>query len=116
MKTFTVDENNDFVLNKRGDLSFCYDAQAVARVCKHYALAIRKEMIHKMNKGMPYFEVVFGKQVNLFQFEAAFRSRMREIEQVKAVVSFDARVQDGVLQYNALIKTIYGEVEIQDAL
>ena len=116
MKTFTVDENNDFVLDKRGNLSFCYDITAVARVCKHYALAIRNEMMHKMDKGMPYFEVVFGKQVNLLQFEAVFRSRMKEIPQVEAVTAFSAQVNSGALQYNATIKSVYGEVIVSDGL
>lgn len=115
MRTFKSDENNDFSICKESNLIIVSDKEAVESLCKHYALATRDEMIHQMNRGIPYFKTVFGAQSNIFQFEAAFRSRMREISGVESVNSFSAQLIDGVLKYQATIKTIYGEVQINNA-
>lgn len=115
MKTFKSDENNDFSICKESNLIVASDKEAVESLCKHYALANHGEMIHQMSKGVPYFKTVFGAQSNIFQFEAAFRFRMREINGVQSVDSFNAQLTDGVLKYQATIKTIYGEVQINNA-
>ena len=115
MRTFKIDENNDFAICDDGNLVIVSDKEAVSILTRHYAQATRGEMIHQMDKGIPYFKTVFGANPNVFQFEAAFRARMREIDGVESVTSFSAQLIDGVLKYESTIKTIYGEVQINNA-
>lgn len=114
MLTFDVDDNNDLVLDGSGELARVQGQQAASVVCKQFARAARAEMVLKMDKGMPFWPLVFGKNANLNQFEAAFRSRMREIPQVRSVSSFFARLEDGVLKYEAEIQTIFGQIGVSD--
>lgn len=115
MRTFAVDENNDLVIGGDGNLRIVSDQQAAMIVCEQFARAARNEMIHRMNQGMPFFTVAFGEGSNLAQYEAAFRNRMRQIPQVIAVRSFNARLVDGTLRYDAEIQTRFGNVRLQNA-
>jgi hypothetical protein len=110
MITFSVDANNDLVLGDDGNLSLCKDAQAVKNLCVHYARALRGEMLHKVDKGLPYWKTVFGRQADLPMFEAAFRERMLEVAGVEDVVSFQAEIIDNELRYIATIRSIYGSL------
>ncbi|MCC8381098.1 hypothetical protein [Xenorhabdus sp. PB30.3] len=108
MITFAVDANNDLVLGDDGNLSLCKNAQAVRNLCVHYARALRGEMLHKVDKGLPYWKTVFGRQADIPMFEAAFRERMHEVVGVEEVVSFEATIADNSLRYLATIRSIYG--------
>lgn len=108
--------NRDIHTDASGNWSFLHDQDAVSVVCESYARAARNEMIHKMNKGMPYFEQIFTGVANLPQFEAAFRERMSEIEEVVAITSFRAEFIDETIKYEATIQTIYGDIGMTNEL
>lgn len=112
MMTFDVDGNNDLFIGTDGNLSTVRGERAVANCCVHYARALRGEMLHKFDLGMPYWQTTFGRQADLPLFEAAFRERMLELDDVESVVSFDASVNGATLSYTAVIRTKYGMVNI----
>ena len=114
MRTFAVTHNNDLLIGADGNLAFRKGQAAAVLVCEHYARAARGEMIHKMDRGMPFWPVAFGPRGNLAQFEAAFRARMREIPQVVAVVEFSAQIAEERLKYEATIDTIFGRASLSD--
>ena len=114
MITLKADKNRDIFVNESGDFVFLADKEAVSEVSEAYIRTARNEMIHKMNKGMPYFESIFAGVASIPQFEASFRARMREIEEVRAVTQFKAYFDDGVIKYDAIIQTINGEVRLSN--
>jgi hypothetical protein len=114
MITFDVNKDNDVFINSSGDLAIVTDKIAAMRVAEHYARASRGEMIHNMDKGIPFWPIAFGANANIAQYEAAFRARMKQIPQVKNVVSFDVEVADNALKYTATIETIYGLIEVDN--
>ncbi|MDE1480451.1 hypothetical protein [Xenorhabdus bovienii] len=108
MITFAVDENNDLMLGDDGNLSLVREAGAVRNLCTHYARALRGEMLHKVDKGIPYWKTTFGRDADIPMFEAAFRERMREVDGVEEVVSFQAAIDNNELHYIAVIRSTYG--------
>lgn len=114
MITLKPTENRDIHFDSNGNWQFLSGIDALAVICESYARAARNEMIHKMNKGIPYFEQIFTGVANIPQFEAAFRARVSEISEVIGVTSFRADFIDGVVKYEATINTIYGEVRINE--
>lgn len=112
MRTFAVDYNNDLVIGGDGNLAIATGQAAALFVCEHFARAARGEMIHRMHQGMPFFETAFGEGSNLAQYEAAFRKRMGQIPQVIAVREFNAEIVDGVLRYDAVIETQFGDTRM----
>ncbi|APC12584.1 MULTISPECIES: hypothetical protein [Providencia] len=112
MMTFDVNDNNDIYIGSSGDLAIANAEKATQNRCEHYAKAIRGEMLHKLNSGLPYWKTTFGRQVDVPLFESAFRSRMGELDDVTSVVSFSAVMADNTLNYTAVIQTIYGEITL----
>ncbi|MCP9268842.1 hypothetical protein M5U04_12260 [Xenorhabdus sp. XENO-1] len=108
MITFAVDENNDLMLGDDGNLAIVRDAEAVKNLCIHYARALRGEMLHQVDKGIPYWKTTFGRHADIPMFEAAFRERMREVDGVEEVISFQADIADNTLRYIAVIRSTYG--------
>lgn len=112
MITFDINERNDIYLGNDGNLALVAGENAVKNGCVHYVKALRGEMIHKLDLGIPYWKTTFGRQADIPLFEAAFRARLREIEAVVSIVSFSAVLIDGSLNYTAEIQTIYGSVTL----
>lgn len=112
MITFDVNKDNDIYISQTGALAIVSDKMAAMRVAEHYARAARSEMIHKMDEGIPFWPVAFGANANLAQYEAAFRQRMRQIPQVRAVLQFNATIVNNELKYDATLETIYGELVV----
>lgn len=116
MITLKQTKERDIFTDSNGNWFFLEDRDAVASVCESYARATRNEMIHKMNKGIPYFDQIFNGAASIPQFEAAFRARMNEINEVVAVTSFKADFIDETIKYTATIQTIYGEIGVNNEL
>lgn len=112
MMTFDVTDGNDIYLGNDGNLAVVHDEAAVTNCCMHYARALRGEMLHRMDQGIPYWKTTFGRDADLPMFETAFRERMRGISQVQAVESFSASVNDNELHYTAVIRTVYGRITL----
>lgn len=114
MRTFDVTHDNDIFFRADGNVARAQGERAVMLVCEQFARAARGEMIHKMDRGIPFWPVAFGRAANLSQFEAAFRARMAEIPEVIAVDSFIATITDTVLKYEATIETEFGQVSVNN--
>ena len=108
MRTFSINQQNDFAIGTDGNLQICDNDDAVKNLCQHFIKAVRGEMLHKKDKGIPYWSATFSRQVDIPLFEMAFRQRIDEIEEVVAITYFHAFLEEGILKYQADIRTIYG--------
>lgn len=111
MRTFAITADNDFLVTGRS-LSFVSDLDAVLNVCAHAAKAILGEMIFEQEQGMPYFETVWNGSPRTEPFEAAFRSRIAQIEGVTSIDDLTVEIVGDVMQYTATIATVYGTGQI----
>lgn len=114
MKTMSLDNNNDICLCRYGNIKFSEGLEAVLQVCECYARAALGEMVAKKNKGVPFFQTVFGASPDIALFESKFKSRILEVEGVIAVREFSAHIKDNELFYSATIETIYGIGELNN--
>lgn len=108
MITLETDANNDLVRVPNGNVSLIRGIEATGQVAEHYAKSIKGEMIYKYDEGVPVFEVVFGANLQIFQFEAAMRRRILSAPNVSSIKSFDAAQDGDVLRYTATIETVDG--------
>lgn len=116
MRTFESDISNDLVLIGGGLNPNVTALEAVAQVAKHYMLTRRDEMIHDMQNGIPYDIIVWGASPSIQQFEAAGRTRLMQVPDVVEVVQFTARQVGDILDYVAVLRTIYGETTVNGQL
>lgn len=112
MRTFLLDENNDFVLDKSGNIAMAAGIEATAQTSRNFAAARRSEMIHSADQGIPFFDTSFDRFPNLAQFEAALRRRLLQVDTVQAVTALDVQYEDGAIKYTATLKTDDGAVTI----
>lgn len=107
MRTFATTQTNDFLVSGRS-LAWASNIDAVLLVCRHCAQAILGEMMFAKNQGMPYFETVWVGSPTTAPFEAAFRSRILQIEGVTGIEELTTAQVGDTMQYTATIITVYG--------
>lgn len=108
MITLDTDQNNDLIRIPNGNVSLIRGINATGQVAEQYAKAIRGEMVFKYDEGVPAFDVVFGANLQIFQFEAAMRERILSAPNVSSIQSFEVTQDGDVLRYTATIETIDG--------
>lgn len=119
MITFMSDNENDWMLDSNNNLAIgtgdtnIHGQEALAVCARHYAQTILGEMIHAVDKGIPFLNTAFGR-VEIVRFEAALRERLLELEGIVEVLNVDTQVVDDTLSYSADIKTIYGTISISN--
>ena len=109
MRTLSVNENNDLLLNELGNLTFKTDIDAVLLTARQYASTLIGEMIHAADSGIPYFGVAFGSSPNSAQFEAGLRRRLLQCPGVIRIDELTAQQVGDVLGYTATITTEFGQ-------
>lgn len=106
-RCFARDDNNDLFITG-GSLSIVTGIEAVLQICEHAAKAILGEMVFEQQKGMPYFETVWVGNPSTAAFEAAFRTRIAEIDGVTGIEELTTGQSGDSMQYSATIVTVYG--------
>jgi hypothetical protein len=110
MRTFQVDENNNFVIGANGQIPIIGGIPAISQTAKQYVQARRQEMIYKIDEGIPFALIAWAAEPNEAAFEVYVRERLLQIEGVVAVTAFEIiRVED-VLKYTATLDTTEGEL------
>jgi hypothetical protein len=109
---FATNEDNDIYIGKDGNLAIFRDLPAVLQACEHAAKAILGEMVLAVDQGIPYFETVWNGVPNYQQFSAALRAAFLGIDGVIEVVSLTISQNDDIVNYIAVIRTVYGNGEI----
>lgn len=116
MITIETDSNNDIVRSPDGNVSFIRGIDATAQTASHFAQTRLGEMIHDIPNGVPFFELVFGANLRLPQFETAQRERILQAPDVTNVPTLESTQTDGILRYTATIETVNGVAEINGTL
>jgi len=112
MTTLAIDSNNDLIVTTLKNISMVRDIDAIAVVAKTSASAVLNEMIFNQDQGVPFFDTIWGGQPNVQRAEYEIKNAILAVDGVSDISSFQIFVSGGVLSYNAIIKTIYGEVAL----
>lgn len=112
MSTFLVDRKNDLVLE--GDtFALVGGIDGALLAAKHYAQTLRSEMMHDIQSGVRFFETAYN-QPRLKLFANDMRRRIMQVDGVRSVTKFDARLSQDELIYSVYIETIWGGGEISN--
>lgn len=101
--------DNDITSDGAGGIAMVSGNAAIEQTAREYMMAIRGEMIRKMDEGMPYDAVAWGQNASDAQFEAEARKRLMQVPGVMSVARMSIWRDGDVLRYTASIQTIYGE-------
>lgn len=108
MITLAEDSNNDLTLGLNGSLSIDAGVQAVLRVLRAECETQLGELVFDATRGIPNFAVVWSGQPSVAQYEAALRATATKVAGVVSVESVTATVNNNVLSYSMVVRTIYG--------
>lgn len=111
-QSFATNSNNDLFIASDGNLSVATGIEAVLFACANAAKAQLNEMIYAFDRGVANFQTIWTNSVNVAQFEASVRAAILSVPGVIGIESFDMLVLDNAMNYRAVIKTIYGNGEI----
>jgi hypothetical protein len=108
-RVFTVDDNNDLIIGRDGNLGISADLAATLQACEHAAKAQLAEMVLSVDTGVPNFQTVWDGAPNTIQFEAYLRRQLLAVVGVRDIVDLTTNVSNNILAYTVTISTIYGE-------
>jgi len=112
VQTFAVNSSNDLFIGNDGNLSIANGIDAVRFACLSAAKALLGEMIYAITSGVPYFQTVWIGTPKLLQFQSTLRNTLLGVSGVTGVQNLVLSQAGNVLQYEAIILTIYGRVTI----
>lgn len=101
-------EGRDLTIGDDGNLVIVTDLNAVLADAARAARTLLGEMVLAIDEGIPYFEVVWNGSPNLNQYQASLRDRILNVPGVLEVVSLSLGQSASTLDYEAVIRTIYG--------
>ena len=102
LRTFAINDKNDFALDRAGNTQVLEGAFAVSDVCRNAVQDQLGEMLYAMSEGMPTAATVFN-NYNPSQFEAAARGIILGVPGVREIESFTVNRTGDVLRYTAVI-------------
>ena len=113
-----VDQNNDWYLGEDKHLAISTGLQAVLEECEQVMKVVIGELVFNISRGVLSFEVggVFGNAPDLLFFDSRSRRALLAVVDVLEVVSFDAAIENELLVYSAVIRTIYGVETINSSI
>lgn len=107
--TFSVDASNDLFIGRDGNLSISTGIEAVKQACQQAASTQRGQMVLRTDQGIPNFQVIWVGVPNIAQFTASIRQALLSVTDVTSVESLDVTQNGDVLEYIAVIDTVYGQ-------
>lgn len=113
MTTFGGNENNDLYIDSSGNLVLIYDIEALADKITQRLKLFYAEWFLATNRGVPYFENVFGANKNKDIVASIFTNEILKESDVTSVVdvSYDLNSNTRKFSYGATINSIYGSTE-----
>lgn len=114
-KVFSMNSNKD-IHTKGGRIVIAEGLEAVLQNCERAVKAQFQEMIYAYDRGVNYFQYVFGASPNVVLFEAGARRQLSRVSNVISVESFDAEVINNTVRYTAVIRTTFGTGTLTDQI
>jgi hypothetical protein len=113
---FAVNENNDIYATPSGILATASGEEGLVYSVGHATKAKKGEMLYAKDQGVDYDNTVFTGSVDLVKFEASVRNTINLVPEVKGTNTFEVSIDDDKVVYTATINTIYGVIEISEAV
>lgn len=112
-----LDSNNDIIIGADGSLKLVSDGAEVVQHIRSRLQFFKGEWFLDTNAGVPYFEEIFTKPVNLANIESIFKTKILETPGVSKLTEFTMDYESGanrelVIRFSA--ETIYGYIDREE--
>jgi hypothetical protein len=103
---------NDIYIGSNGNLVILQGQQAVQAACQSASLLQLGEAVLATTTGVPYFQTVFNGTPNIAAYQSYLRKAILNVQGVIGITSLTVNVGGGVLNYTAVINSVFGQLEI----
>lgn len=110
---FITDENNDFVLDKWGDITIGDGLDVYRQNLVNDIKMQQFEYRYDPARGINYLGYVLGERGNLVAWEAQMLDLVNSKPFVKRVVDWKVNIVDRVLLFQLVVDTDLGQIEIK---
>ncbi len=114
--TFGLNETNDIYLGADGNIVLLSGIEAIAAACETISKSQLGEMVLTTTQGIPNFTTVWVGSPNLGLWQSYLRSSLENVDGVLQVSNLSLAVKDGILSYEAIIKTPFGLTQITNSI
>ncbi len=91
-----------------GRLQIAVGLDAILQNCERAIRARFREMIYANNRGVDYFNYVYGPSPDVIRFEAGARAQLARVQGVISIDGFTAQIRSARMEYTATIRTAFG--------
>ena len=110
-----TNEENDIYMDGTNDIAVSYEKEALAECIDSLIRCQLGEVQYNNKIGIPYFETVFSFGLSKAKlWESYVIEAIESFEDVISVRSFEYKVDNGKIKYEALIQTRFGDVSLGD--
>lgn len=112
MRSVAVNENTyDIYMGPDRNLGVVTDRECVQQDCLLATQMLTGEYPYDTNRGVGYMPSVFNSK-QPFEFEESLRAELLRVPNVRAVVDFRLIQVGEILEFEALISTTFGQVNL----
>lgn len=110
--SFASDSSNEFIIEK-GEFVLVSDGAQVVQNVKEKLLSYEDDFFLDRTHGLPYYQSMFTKPVNLNLTESLLKAEILSTEGVQQLLSFQTQFNSvtRVLAVTFTFETIYGDVQ-----
>lgn len=111
-QTFGLNSLNDIYLGTDGNIVVLSGIQAIAGACETVSKSQLGEMVLTTTQGLPNFQAVWQGVPNLRLWQSYLLKALQNVSGVLEVSNLSLEKVDGILTYQATIKTPFGTTQI----
>ena len=112
MKTISLDNNNNILLDSYGNIAFKENSQALAQDIANELSLCLGENPYNTQEGINYDDDVLGVFGGYEFLEEQFKNRILENEEVITVSDININYNNNQLQITSNINSIYGAINV----
>jgi hypothetical protein len=116
VQTLALSDQNDLVLNAAGSLVMLSGIDAVSAACNTAAQTQLGECVLNTAQGLPNFQAIWVGVPDYQIWQSYLEGTLLNVPGVASVQSTTITQNNGVLNYVAVIKSIYGPTTIQGSI
>ena len=113
MKCFITDIDNDWKLDDLGNLQVAEGLEAYRQNISNRIKLQQYEYAYDLTRGINYFGYVFANGGNLKAWEAQVLDLVSTLDYVKRIVRWGYNVDGNNLQFDLVVETDLGEIEVK---
>ena len=112
MLTIAINSSNDIYLDPNGNIALKTDLEAMGDIYVNKAQTNKGELIYNAEKGIDYFNTIFGEPCYPDIFQNELISELENTAETIKITGFNQEISNGIYSYTVNCQTSYGDINL----